>query len=178
MLFLGLQNAVFDQEPDFMDEIIAESTARDPLFPQLLEAAMRKRRLVRALAERRIARGLSQTAVCEKTGISQGQLSRYVNGENRPPPEAFENLAKIFPIEDRVQLLLAYLADEIPAGLRNLVSVTPRSSSARIQEESATYRSRMPKDLRAAYDFLGNDALENPATADWIIANHRRLKPR
>lgn len=123
-------------------------------------------------------RGLTQTAVCEKADISQGQLSRYVNGENRPPPDAFANLARIFPREERLSLLLAYIDDEIPASLRNLVVVSAASPSAapRVAEDSETYRARMPRALREAYDFIGLDALQNSATSDWLIANFERLK--
>jgi ribosome-binding protein aMBF1 (putative translation factor) len=82
-----------DQTSDFLDEIIAESTARDPLFPQLLDAAMRKRRLVRALAERRIARGLSQTAVAKRMQTSQSAVARLEAGELDPKLSTLDRYA-------------------------------------------------------------------------------------
>lgn len=122
------------------------------------------------------AQNYTQTLVCERTGVTQSQLSRYVNGENRPSPEALSPLLDVFNKENQIALLLAYLEDDIPGSKKNLVHVLPKIAADRVAEESAIYRSRMPRSLRAAYDFLGADALVNQATADWIIANHERLQ--
>jgi hypothetical protein len=50
-------------ERDFLDKTIGKRTARDPEFPRLLDAARRRRELLRALAGRREAQGRSQTSV-------------------------------------------------------------------------------------------------------------------
>ena len=121
------------------------------------------------------AQDFTQTLVCEQTGVTQSQLSRYVNGENRPSPDALDPLLNIFNKENQIALLLAYLDDDIPDPKRNLVHVLPKIAADRVAEESAIYRSRMPRALRAAYDWLGADALVNQSTADWIIANYERL---
>ena len=63
-------------EPDFLDEMIAERTAANPEFPQLLEAARRRRGLMRALAERRTAQQRSQTAVAAAMETSQSFVAR------------------------------------------------------------------------------------------------------
>ena len=62
--------------PDFLDEMIAERTAVNPEFPQLLEAARRRRELMRALAERRMAQRRSQTAVAAAMETSQSFVAR------------------------------------------------------------------------------------------------------
>jgi transcriptional regulator with XRE-family HTH domain len=118
----------------------------------------------------------TQTQISEKTGVSQGQLSRYMSGEHRPPTDAFEKLCRPFPDSHGTALLTAYLADDIPQSLSKLVSVTPKIRSAIVEEEPPVYRTRMPKELRAAYDFIGADALKNADTADWVIAVYRRLR--
>jgi transcriptional regulator with XRE-family HTH domain len=115
----------------------------------------------------------TQTYVCDQTGISQGQLSRYVNGKNRSSPEALDQLCKIFDKDNQVKILLAYLEDDIPPRMKNLVRVEPKGA-ARVPEDPGICRTRMPRELRAAYDWLGRDAIANKYTADWIIANHRR----
>jgi len=61
---------------DFLDEIIAESTERDPQFPALLAAAEQRRELVRALVAQRQANGLSQTAVAARMKTSQSAVAR------------------------------------------------------------------------------------------------------
>jgi len=66
---------------DFLDEIVAERTERNPGFPQLVDAALRRRELLRALAARREELGLSQTAVAARMGTSQSSVARLEAGE-------------------------------------------------------------------------------------------------
>lgn len=63
-------------DPDFLDETIAKRTAANPEFPQLLEAARRRRELMRTLAERRVAQQRSQTAVAAAMETSQSFVAR------------------------------------------------------------------------------------------------------
>lgn len=122
------------------------------------------------------AQNFTQTHVCEKADISQGQMSRYVNGENRPEPEMFERLLNLFPEKERIALILAYLQDDIPARFRKLVTVAPADAAANIKEEPPAYLSRMPRKLRAAYDYLGFAALEKPKVATTLINTAELVK--
>jgi RNase adaptor protein for sRNA GlmZ degradation len=63
-------------EPDALDEMIAEFTEVNPDFPQLLLSAQRRRALLRALAEERRRRELSQTRVAAAMRTSQPTLAR------------------------------------------------------------------------------------------------------
>ena len=119
---------------------------------------------------------LTQTAVQEKTELSQGSISRYVNGEIRPDIEALEKICLVFPKEHRVALLLAYLDDDIPRSLNNLVAVEAKTPTVRVQEDSPAYRARMPKELRDAYDHLGAAALEDASIAQVIIGTSNLTK--
>ncbi len=65
-----------NQEPDALDEMIAECTAANPDFPHLLQAAERRRSLLRTLAEQRRKRNLSQTLVAAAMRTSQPTLAR------------------------------------------------------------------------------------------------------
>lgn len=121
---------------------------------------------------------ISRQVIEDKAGVSQPQLTRYLRGEHRPPRDVFEAIAKLFPVEHQLKLLLAYLEDEIPPGMRDLVLLQPADTSARTKESAPTYRTRMNKELRAAHDFLGADALEHADTADILIGQYRRLKPQ
>ncbi len=64
------------QEPDALDEMVAEFTDANPDFPHLLQAAERRRSLLRTLAEQRRRRNLSQTLVAAAMHTSQPTLAR------------------------------------------------------------------------------------------------------
>lgn len=64
------------QEPDFLDELITERTARNPDFPKLMEAAARRRALLREFAGVREKRKQSQTAVAADMKTSQSAVAR------------------------------------------------------------------------------------------------------
>jgi len=66
---------------DFLDEIIDERSERSPEFPDLVEAALRRRQLLRELAARREKLGLSQTLVAARMGTSQSAVARLEAGE-------------------------------------------------------------------------------------------------
>jgi predicted transcriptional regulator len=63
-------------EPDFLDKMIAKRTARNPAFPQLLDAARRRRELLHALAERREQQQRTQTAIAAAMATSQSSVAR------------------------------------------------------------------------------------------------------
>lgn len=63
-------------ERDFLDDMIAKRTKRNPGFPKVLDAARRRRELLRALAERREDRERSQTAVAGAMATSQSAVAR------------------------------------------------------------------------------------------------------
>ena len=64
------------EEPDFLKEFIDERTARNPDFPKLMEAAARRRALLKGLAQVREKRGRSQTAVAAEMETSQSSVAR------------------------------------------------------------------------------------------------------
>ena len=66
---------------DFPDEIVDERNKRNPEFPDLVEAALRRRQLLRELATRREKLGLSQTAVAARMGTSQSAVARLEAGD-------------------------------------------------------------------------------------------------
>jgi ribosome-binding protein aMBF1 (putative translation factor) len=66
---------------DFLDEIVDARSGRNPEFPELAEAALRRRQLLRELATRREKLGLSQTIVAARMGTSQSAVARLEAGE-------------------------------------------------------------------------------------------------
>jgi ribosome-binding protein aMBF1 (putative translation factor) len=65
---------------EFLDEMIAERTVRDPEFPVLFEQAKARRAQLRALAELRVAEGISQTEVAARMKTSQSVVARIESG--------------------------------------------------------------------------------------------------
>jgi transcriptional regulator with XRE-family HTH domain len=63
-------------EPDFLEKMIDKRTARNPEFPKLLDAARRRRELLRALADQREAQRRSQTALAAAMNTSQSFVAR------------------------------------------------------------------------------------------------------
>ncbi len=63
-------------ERDFLDKMIDKRTARNPEFPRLVDAARRRRELLRALTEQRSEQKRSQTAVAASMETSQSFVAR------------------------------------------------------------------------------------------------------
>jgi ribosome-binding protein aMBF1 (putative translation factor) len=78
---------------DFLDEIIEKRTKRNPDFPEMVDAALRARQLMRSLAGRRRSLGLSQTVVAARMGTSQSALARIEGGESDPRVSTIERFA-------------------------------------------------------------------------------------
>jgi transcriptional regulator with XRE-family HTH domain len=67
--------------PDFLDEIVRERSASNPEFARLVDAAARRRVVIRQLAARRASLGLSQTAVAARMRTSQPVVARLESGD-------------------------------------------------------------------------------------------------
>jgi ribosome-binding protein aMBF1 (putative translation factor) len=78
---------------DFLDEIIEKRAKGNPDFPEMVEAALKARQLMRSLAERRRSLGLSQTLVAARMGTSQSALARLEGGESDPRVSTVERYA-------------------------------------------------------------------------------------
>jgi transcriptional regulator with XRE-family HTH domain len=59
-----------------LEEIVEERSGHNAKFPQLVDAATRRRRLLKELAEMRETLGQSQTAVAAKMKSSQSSVAR------------------------------------------------------------------------------------------------------
>ena len=61
---------------DFLDEMTAERAGSTPTFPALLDEAIARRKLLRALADERIRQGISQTKLAAAMDTSQSFVAR------------------------------------------------------------------------------------------------------
>jgi transcriptional regulator with XRE-family HTH domain len=66
---------------DFLQEVIEERTRSNLDFPQMVGAALQKRRLLRELGARREQLGFTQVAVAKRMGTSQSGIARIEAGE-------------------------------------------------------------------------------------------------
>lgn len=128
--------------------------------------------LQRLIEERYPARG-GQTAFAKQVGIEQATISRYTNADSRPDVGMLEQICVTLEREQRAELVLAYLRDEIPPSAQDCVRVInlcAEPAAANIPEEVSRPRDRMPKKLREAFEFLEEDALKSPLSADAVLA--------
>lgn len=65
---------------DFLDEMIARRTRKNPRFPELMAEAERRRALAQTLAARRSALGVSQTVVAARMGTAASVISKLESG--------------------------------------------------------------------------------------------------
>ena len=66
---------------DDLDDYIADRTRRSPGFPAMVDEALRRRELLRALAEERRAANLTRTTVAARMGTSESAVARLEGGE-------------------------------------------------------------------------------------------------
>jgi len=66
---------------DFLDEVVDERSRANPNFPELVDSALERRELLRALAKRRAEHGLTQEMVAERMQTSQSAVARIEAGE-------------------------------------------------------------------------------------------------
>ena len=66
---------------DFLEEVVSERSRKNADFLRLVDSALDRRRLLKALADRREGLGLTQTAVADRMGTSQSAVARMETGE-------------------------------------------------------------------------------------------------
>ncbi|HEY7356717.1 MAG TPA: helix-turn-helix transcriptional regulator [Ktedonobacterales bacterium] len=82
-----------EEEEDFLDELMREGTAKDPRFPEMVEAQLRKRQQLRALAAKRVELGLARAEVAKRMGIRAYTLESLERGESDPKLSTLEHYA-------------------------------------------------------------------------------------
>jgi predicted transcriptional regulator len=71
-------------EQDFLDEMIEESTQKNPEFPSLMEEARQRRALLNALATVRSRSRISQNTIAKRIKTSQPAIARLETGTVDP----------------------------------------------------------------------------------------------
>ena len=73
-----------DDAPDFLDEFVAEATAKHPRFPALLDEARERRALARDLTTARVAARLNQATVAARMDTAPPNVARLEAGAVDP----------------------------------------------------------------------------------------------
>lgn len=82
-----------EEEEDFLEEMMREFSQEDPHFAEGVEAHLRKRQQLRALAAKRVELGLSRARVAKRMGISAYTLESLERGESDPKLSTLEHYA-------------------------------------------------------------------------------------
>jgi ribosome-binding protein aMBF1 (putative translation factor) len=112
--------------PDFLDEIIDQRSEQNAEFPDLVEAALRRRRLLREFAARRERLGLSQTLVAARMGTSQSAVGRLEAGEIDAKFSTVERFAAALGQKVEWRVARSHASDRGASGGR-LAFVLPRT---------------------------------------------------
>lgn len=112
---------------DFLAEMIAERARSNPDFPALVDAALNRRELLRALAAERRAAGLTQTEVAAALGTSQAQVARLESGNADTKLSTIARLAAVLGKKVEFQVTDVVPGDK-PVGHR--VEARRRSAAA------------------------------------------------
>lgn len=91
-------------ERDDLDDFIAEANA-DPVFVAALDQARQRREILRELAERRKAAGLSRTVVAGRMGTSEAAVARLEAGATDPRWSSVERFAAAVGVRLDIHLI-------------------------------------------------------------------------
>jgi predicted XRE-type DNA-binding protein len=104
-----------EDEPDFVDEMIAEGMKRFPDFPELMEQARRKRELLMALKAARRQSKVSQKDVASAMGTTQSAVSELESISADAKISTVERYAQAVGYSVQFHLLPADQAADEPA---------------------------------------------------------------
>jgi len=101
-----------DQEMDFLDEVIAESTALNPGFPQMMDLARRNREVLTALRKERKRSKVSQKSVALAMGTTQSAVSELEKSAGDAMFSTIEKYAAAIGFTVQFHLLPAQAVEE------------------------------------------------------------------
>jgi predicted transcriptional regulator len=102
-------------ERDFLEEMIDKRAVRNPEFPRLLDAARRRRELLRALAGQREEQKRSQTAIAAAMETSQSFVARLETTAADAKVSTVDRYAESLGFVVQYHLIPAAEADSAPS---------------------------------------------------------------
>ena len=98
---------------DFLEELIAQRSEANEHFAELVEAAFRRRELIRQLAEIRASLSISQTRIAALMGTSQSAVARLESGDTDARASTLARYAAA--LGRRIEFRLVAAAEARPA---------------------------------------------------------------
>jgi predicted transcriptional regulator len=102
-------------ERDFLDKMIDKRTVRNPEFPRLVDAARRRRELLRALTDQREEQRRSQTTIAAAMETSQSFVARLESTAADTKMSTIDRYAESLGFIVQYHLIPASKADGSPA---------------------------------------------------------------
>jgi transcriptional regulator with XRE-family HTH domain len=118
---------------------------------------------------------LSQSEVAKRAGMQPSLLNGYYKGIHRPAPDVLEKLCSVFDQQERAEIIIAHLQDEIPPSAQDLIRVVNLIKSPRIEETSDQITLDLPRKVRRDVEFLLK-SMDQPSVSDWIQATVKVLR--
>jgi transcriptional regulator with XRE-family HTH domain len=127
----------------------------------------------------------AQIAFARQSGVEHYNIGRYLSGQSRPNIEVLEQICQALNEEERADLIVAYLQDEIPPSAKDLVRiinlVNPSPETARVAEEplattSANPLDILPKRKRIVMEDLIRECAESELAFEAFEATWRLIK--
>jgi transcriptional regulator with XRE-family HTH domain len=121
----------------------------------------------------------SQSFLCEQTGISQPQMSRYFadgKNANRPSVDALGKICRVLQVDDCAALVVAYLRDLVPDYAQELVQVVAQGGTVPAADPAAM--PAMTSEQRAAISFLARLMVEDRDANESLLSLAKFLRGR
>jgi ribosome-binding protein aMBF1 (putative translation factor) len=99
-----MSEMIGSNERDDLDDFITEASA-DPVFEAALDQARQRRMILRELAERRKAAGLSRSVVAGRMGTSEAAVARLESGVTDPRWSSVERFAAAIGVRLDIHLV-------------------------------------------------------------------------
>lgn len=128
-----------------------------------------------ALEAASAATGLTQTALCEPTGISLSSMSKYFRDSAPIGAKVAARLISAFPAPHNAHLLAAYLRDQIPDGLDQLVTILPNTGLAEASPDPIPPRPELDGPARELLGYFGR-RMKDPVIANLLESTRKVLE--
>ena len=121
--------------------------------------------------------GWSQVELARRCGVNAANLSRWCQGKTLPDRNALAKLVEAVPEEDGGRLVVAWIEDSLPPVAEELVTVSLRHRSLRVQESEVDDWPRGISDkTRQKFIDFSKLAMRHPDVMDIVDVLHTAAK--
>lgn len=121
------------------------------------------------------AAGIGQSELCARTGVSASSMSKYFRGSAPIGTMVAGKLISAFPAPYNATLLAAYLRDEIPDGLENLVWIMGNAGVAETSRDPIPSQEELSGPARELIAYFAR-RISDPAIFDLLNSTRKVLE--